>query len=168
MKWADKAITALVLFGLVSFATRAGALDVPSPANLPPTPIVVNRPPLLVTPFVALPLGSVRPQGWLLEEECELQRDGITGHAETIFAKDLGTNSAWYSVTDVLMRFPAKTFYRLKGPVVGSQIRVYVTNTNDPVLDLQDAYFTSGETGVRNYCKDANQSRSTFSNLAVT
>ena len=76
----------------------AGSPEFPSVSNLPPTPLVVNRLPVLATPFVALPLGSVRPQGWLLTQ-CECQRDGITGHAETIYANDLGTNSAWLGGT---------------------------------------------------------------------
>jgi hypothetical protein len=66
----------------------------PSPTNLPPTAIVPNRAPLLTTPFVPLPLGSVRPQGWLLTQ-CQLQRDGLTGNAEAIYAADIGTNSGW-------------------------------------------------------------------------
>ncbi|HEX3798199.1 MAG TPA: beta-L-arabinofuranosidase domain-containing protein [Verrucomicrobiae bacterium] len=64
------------------------------PTNLPPTPVVSNRSPLLKTPFTALPLGSVHPLGWLLTQ-CQLQRDGLTGNAETLYANDLGTNSAW-------------------------------------------------------------------------
>ncbi|HUC85276.1 MAG TPA: beta-L-arabinofuranosidase domain-containing protein, partial [Candidatus Acidoferrales bacterium] len=56
--------------------------------------MVTNRPPLLPTPFAALPLGSVRPAGWLLKQ-CDLQRDGLTGNAERLYADDLGTNSAW-------------------------------------------------------------------------
>ncbi len=55
---------------------------------------MTNRPPLLTTPFVPLPLGSVRAQGWLLEQ-CQLQRDGLTGNAEAIYTNDLGPNSAW-------------------------------------------------------------------------
>ena len=53
---------------------------------------------MLATSFVALPLGSVRPQGWL-RTQCELQRDGLTGYAEKIYADDLGTNSAWLGGT---------------------------------------------------------------------
>jgi hypothetical protein len=92
---ATKIIIAACLTGLVYASTRAQDL---SAANLPPTPIVTNRAPLLVTPFAALPLGSVRPQGWLLEQ-CQLQRDGITGHSEILYASDLGTNSAWLGGT---------------------------------------------------------------------
>ncbi len=53
-----------------------------------------NRAPLAITPFAALPLGSIQPQGWLLTQ-CQLQRDGLTGQAEEVYASDLGTNSAW-------------------------------------------------------------------------
>ncbi|HZT22207.1 MAG TPA: beta-L-arabinofuranosidase domain-containing protein [Verrucomicrobiae bacterium] len=89
-------MAALIFGGLLCVA--APAQELPSSADLPPTPIVTNRPPLLPTPFVALPLGSVHPQGWL-REQCELQRDGITGHAEQLYASDLGTNSAWLGGT---------------------------------------------------------------------
>ncbi|HTL73916.1 MAG TPA: PA14 domain-containing protein, partial [bacterium] len=78
--------------GVLFASTNAPAI--PSAANLPPTGVVTNQAPLLATPFSPLPLGSVRPQGWLLTQ-CELQRDGLTGNAETVYAADLGTNSAW-------------------------------------------------------------------------
>lgn len=85
-------IVALAFFSALLWNSTAHVF--PPPASLPPTPVVTNRAPLLATPFVALPLGSVRPQGWLLKQ-CELQRDGLTGNAETLYANDLGTNSGW-------------------------------------------------------------------------
>ena len=57
-----------------------------------------NRAPLLAPPFTALPLGSVGPLGWLLTQ-CQLQRDGLTGNAEAVYAVDIGTNSAWLGGT---------------------------------------------------------------------
>ena len=86
------------LLGLVCGAVTAGAQGLPVAADLSPTGVVGNRAPLLAAAFNALPLGSVRPQGWLLTQ-CEMQRDGLTGAAETVYASDLGTNSGWLGGT---------------------------------------------------------------------
>src|ERR671913_345550 len=52
-----------------------------------------NAPPLKDKPFTALPLGSVRANGWLLKQ-LEMQRDGLTGHAEEALV-ELNDTSAW-------------------------------------------------------------------------
>ncbi len=53
-----------------------------------------NRAPLEATPFVALPLGTVRADGWL-RRQLEFQKDGLTGEAESLYADALGDRSAW-------------------------------------------------------------------------
>lgn len=50
-----------------------------------------NRKPLLPSYFIKLPVGTIKPKGWLLRY-LELQRDGLTGH--------LGEISAWLSKKD--------------------------------------------------------------------
>ncbi|MCX5675303.1 MAG: glycoside hydrolase family 127 protein [Planctomycetota bacterium] len=55
-----------------------------------------NRPPLLPSPLIKLPTGSIRPEGWL-RKQLELEADGFTGHLPEIsrFCKKDG--SAWLS-----------------------------------------------------------------------
>src|SRR6476660_5495619 len=55
--------------------------------------VVPNRPPLEATPFSRLPIGAVKPEGWL-KRQLELQKAGLTGSAEKIYDA-LQPNSAW-------------------------------------------------------------------------
>lgn len=50
-----------------------------------------NRAPLVASPYIKLPTGAVRPEGWLLEM-MKRQRDGLTGN--------LGKISAWLQKDD--------------------------------------------------------------------
>src|SRR3954447_2170596 len=69
-----------------ALAAQAGNLAVPGAA-------VPNRSPLQPNAFNALPLGSVMPKGWLLEQ-LRLQAAGLSGHLDE-FWPDLGPQSAW-------------------------------------------------------------------------
>ncbi len=76
-------------------------------------------------------------------------------------------SNAWHVITNVPMTFAANTFYHLKVQVQGSRLRIYVTNTNQPVVDVRDSTFVSGMIGVRDYCSDGNQSLSSFTHVVV-
>ncbi len=60
-------------------------------------PVVRNRAPLAENAFDPLPLGSIHPKGWLLQQE-QIQAAGLTGHLDE-FWKDVGDNSGWLGGT---------------------------------------------------------------------
>ena len=60
-------------------------------------PAVKNRAPLAENAFDRLPLGAVRPRGWLLDQ-LRIQAEGLTGHLDE-FWPDVGANSAWLGGT---------------------------------------------------------------------
>lgn len=55
-----------------------------------------NRAPLLPANFIKLPLGSIKPEGWILKM-LELQGDGLCGHLNEISAWLDKENNAWLS-----------------------------------------------------------------------
>lgn len=57
---------------------------------------ISNRKPLVPLCFIKLPVGSIRPGGWILKY-LELQRDGLTGQLGNISAWLDKKNNAWYS-----------------------------------------------------------------------
>ena len=59
---------------------------------------VANKAPLLPSQFIKLPVGSIKPQGWVLKY-LELQRDGLTGNLGEISAWLDKNNNAWFSGT---------------------------------------------------------------------
>jgi len=105
-----------------------------------------NLDPLQSTPYIALPLGSIRASGWLLKQ-LELQRDGLTGHAEELTEWLPGLqDSAWTGGTG---EAGEKAPYYLKGLVSlayllgDAGLKAKVKRWIDPILASQqpDGYF---------------------------
>ena len=59
--------------------------------------MVRNRAPLASNAFYFLPLGSIRPGGWL-KEQLQIQANGLSGHLDETWA-DVGPNSGWLGGT---------------------------------------------------------------------
>src|ERR1043166_2424343 len=55
-----------------------------------------NRRPLTASPLIKLPIGSIKPQGWL-RHQLELERDGMTGRLPEISKWCKFENNAWAS-----------------------------------------------------------------------
>jgi len=66
----------------------------PIPANY----YIANRAPLVQQKYIPLPLGSIKPTGHLLEM-LELQRDGLTGHLDSIYKVVCGPDNGWLGGT---------------------------------------------------------------------
>jgi DUF1680 family protein len=58
-----------------------------------PSPLAQNRAPLQPVAFLALPLGAVRPRGWLLDQ-LRIQADGLSGHLDE-FWPDVSNHCGW-------------------------------------------------------------------------
>ncbi len=87
-------LAAAVLPGklLAASAPKPGAKPGTKPQATGGAP-VPNRAPLAPNAFDLLPLGSIRPTGWL-RRQLEIQANGLGGHLDETWA-DVGPNSGW-------------------------------------------------------------------------
>src|ERR1700757_3722290 len=66
-------------------------------ANDPSPSVVKNKAPLAQNAFFMLPLGAVRPDGWL-KRQMQIQANGLSGHLDETWA-DVDSNSGWLGGT---------------------------------------------------------------------
>ncbi|MGC2766979.1 MAG: beta-L-arabinofuranosidase domain-containing protein [Candidatus Acidiferrum sp.] len=86
-----KNITAAAVVPKRVIASVAGLVVVDK--RIPMADVVVNRAPLAENRFYPLPLTSIRPTGWLLQQ-LQIQAQGLTGHLDE-FWPDVGPQSGW-------------------------------------------------------------------------
>src|ERR1700712_1144402 len=82
-----------VLLSVTEQSPACSSVPLPKAATIP----FANRTPLMPAAFIALPLGGVAARGWLLTQ-LQLQRDGLTGQAETVLPY-IGPDNAWLGGT---------------------------------------------------------------------
>lgn len=79
------------LISLFAFALVAlGSAGAQTPEGL----YLNNREPLLTKPYMELPIGAVKPEGWL-KEQLHLMADGMTGNLDTLYEAVMGPRNGW-------------------------------------------------------------------------
>lgn len=75
---------------------------------------VGNREPLLPSPLIKLPIGSIEPKGWL-RKQLDLQADGFFGHLPELSRFLIKENNPWLSPKGEGEKFWEEVPYWLKG-----------------------------------------------------
>lgn len=86
MKYFVKKLAAVVLALSAMSSVQAGVKETPNYTN--------NRYPLVQKPYMELPLGSIRPTGWL-REMLERQRTGATSKMDELYPEVMGPRNGW-------------------------------------------------------------------------
>jgi hypothetical protein len=97
----------------MSFAAEISVVDRPDP-SAPIHHYAANRQPLAPSPATKLPVGAVRPTGWL-KKQLQLQADGFHGHLTEISDFLKKENNAWLSKAGEGQRGWEEPPYWLKG-----------------------------------------------------
>lgn len=88
-----KNVTTFLLIALITLLSVA-----PAKAQERNDHYITNQAPLLEQRFTALPLGDIKPEGWL-KKQLEIQRDGLTGNLDEKYSLVVGDNNGWLGGT---------------------------------------------------------------------
>lgn len=77
-----------------SFLMGMAAAGTQAQIRVVPREPVANRAPLRANPYMELPLGAIRPEGWL-REMLERQARGATGHLDSLYPAVMGVRNGW-------------------------------------------------------------------------
>ena len=111
------AITAVALSTSLSFAVdQKNVLTIVArPDTTQSNPFYPgNRPPLMPSPFIRLPIGTIKPQGWL-RRQLELQAEGYIGHMAEVSGFLNKANNAWLRPSGIGECFWEEVPYWLRG-----------------------------------------------------
>ncbi len=89
--------TALVIFPISRHVALARLADAQDHTDTISNRAIRNRAPLQSSAFYPLPLGSVRPTGWL-RDQLRIQANGLSGHLDETWP-DVGPNNGWLGGT---------------------------------------------------------------------
>ncbi|OCW93319.1 hypothetical protein A9168_12330 [Macellibacteroides sp. HH-ZS] len=84
----------ILLTGLVFISVLFGSGSAVKGDNLYSENYLNNRYPLLKKPYIKLPLGSIKPKGWM-RQQLEIMRDGMTGNLDVVYEKVMGKRNGW-------------------------------------------------------------------------
>lgn len=82
-------LTAILFLAVIGLNVRIIADNAGSEANY-----LGNRPPLTDKSYIELPLGSIKPQGWL-KEQLNRMRTGLSGNLDSIYPHVMGERNGW-------------------------------------------------------------------------
>ncbi len=86
--------SALIIVALLALVSCSKVRNAGKSRNGQSANYINNRIPLVQKPFISLPLGTIKPKGWLLQQ-LEIMRDGLTGNLDKRYPSVVGPRNGW-------------------------------------------------------------------------
>lgn len=115
-RWTKQAVVVLGVMVCVALSHAGDKIEIVEKIDAGPRNdhYVSNREPLAPSPLVKLPIGSIKPQGWL-RKQLELQADGFFGNLPELCRFLIKEGNPWLSPDGVGEKFWEEVPYWLRG-----------------------------------------------------